>query len=344
MKVFISYSRKDEALAHLLAYILKEKGQGIECLIDRYLPKARSFTKELKTMIDDCDIVLVLLTRASLSSIWVNQEIGYATARGKTILPVTMEQNLQPDGMIAQTQVFSLFDWSNPRQAIQNLLEDLSRTSLSHSNQWFLQMKSMENIFNDKERRTEFLVGKLRELNARSNKSWTIYHQAGFSIFGASYVPNYRDDEGYTQSYMELLLAECDELNRLAKSPNTTVKMLLYPKRSQATEPEYMKARYDKLLKWLDEIKDDDSIQIAYGPFLGPSNRLLVVGEFSLEGYKVNQTTGYQMSIVRFEKQKIAIAQQDFEENWNTFFQGKHRAIQQIRDEAEGWSKAGKSR
>jgi hypothetical protein len=35
MKVFISYSREDEAIAHLLAYILSNR--DINCLIDRKL-------------------------------------------------------------------------------------------------------------------------------------------------------------------------------------------------------------------------------------------------------------------------------------------------------------------
>lgn len=83
MNVFISYSRKDEALAHLLVHILT--GHGVRCRLDRQLPQARPFDGHLKEMIEESDVVLVLLTKASLSSAWVNQEIGFAAAREKRI-------------------------------------------------------------------------------------------------------------------------------------------------------------------------------------------------------------------------------------------------------------------
>ena len=78
MKIFISYNRDDEALAHLLSYILTNS--GIKCMIDRYLPTARPFGTNLRDMIEESDLVLVLLTKNSITSPWVNQEIGYATA------------------------------------------------------------------------------------------------------------------------------------------------------------------------------------------------------------------------------------------------------------------------
>jgi hypothetical protein len=175
-------------------------------------------------------------------------------------------------------------------------------------------------------------VDKLKQLR-KSGRRWTIYHQAGFSIFGASYFPVRPDDDEYTKSYKKLLLKECKELKDLATSSNTTLKLLLYPKRSQATEPEYMCSRYGKLLDCLKKIQKNKAVQIAYGLFPEPNNRFLVDDEFTLEGYKANQMTGYQMSILRYEKDKIEAARQEFEDNWKRFFQSNETAIQQIRDE-----------
>ncbi len=73
-KVFLSYARKDEAVAHLLASILRHR--KIECLIDRALRAGTKFDTTIQGMIDSADIVLVLLTPSSVSSAWVNQEAG----------------------------------------------------------------------------------------------------------------------------------------------------------------------------------------------------------------------------------------------------------------------------
>jgi hypothetical protein len=63
MNVFVSYSRKDESLVHLLSYILAKT--GIRCLLDRDLIASYPFDAGLKNMIEDSDVVLVLLTKAS---------------------------------------------------------------------------------------------------------------------------------------------------------------------------------------------------------------------------------------------------------------------------------------
>ena len=116
MTVFISYCRKDKSLAHLLTHILTQA--GVECLIDSQLSHARPFDDPLKRMIEDADIVLVLLTKSSLSSAWVNQEIGYAAAQGKKIWTVAMEQELEPESLISTIGSYSLIDWEEPDHTI----------------------------------------------------------------------------------------------------------------------------------------------------------------------------------------------------------------------------------
>ncbi len=132
MKVFISYSRKDEAVAHLLAHILR--ANKIECLIDRELRAGQKFDSRLQQMIKEANLILVLLTKDAASSVWVNQEIGFATAHGKTVWPLAMETDIQPYGMLSTTQAYSLFDWSNPLEAIDRLVRALHDVVLETAN------------------------------------------------------------------------------------------------------------------------------------------------------------------------------------------------------------------
>src|SRR5262245_9186397 len=123
MRVFISYSRSDQALAHLLGYILTTA--GIKCYIDRAIRTGRYFDHETQEMIRKADVVLVLLTKSSMNSAWVNQEIGFAIAHDKKVWPLALEEDLEPTGMISMTESYSLLDWSNPAEAIENLLRGL---------------------------------------------------------------------------------------------------------------------------------------------------------------------------------------------------------------------------
>ena len=121
MRVFISYSREDEAIAHLLAYILTT--HGVRCDIDRALPTGEYFDSNLKKMIENADIVLLVLTNCSATSAWVNQEIGYAIAHGKRIWPIAFEANIKPQAMLSTTQSYSLLDWVNPSDTIERLVK-----------------------------------------------------------------------------------------------------------------------------------------------------------------------------------------------------------------------------
>ncbi len=81
MKVFVSYSRKDEAIAHLLSYILTTK--GVMVLIDRKMETGEHFDEQLQRFIQEADAILLLVTNNSQQSTWVQQELGFAIAKSK---------------------------------------------------------------------------------------------------------------------------------------------------------------------------------------------------------------------------------------------------------------------
>lgn len=88
-QIFISYSTETD----------KNKMESVK----RFLTKSRFFkpiviadnrrslslfSQKVKDGIDKCDYILPILTKESMASQWVNQEIGYAIAKQKSIYPI----------------------------------------------------------------------------------------------------------------------------------------------------------------------------------------------------------------------------------------------------------------
>jgi len=308
MKIFISYGRQDEAIAHLLAYILTK--HGIKCLIDRQLPAGKPFDPTLRQMIKDADLVLVLLTKSSISSDWVNQEIGFALAHDKPIWPLAMESDIQPQGMLSTAQSYSLFDWSDPSRTIENLIKAL-RGNLPNDEPYnYYRELGADQVIVGKIERTRFVVSRLRELQDQRDRKLVLYLQAAFSSFAISNDPMYQEAGRHSDEYMSLLLEERELLSNLARQPRTVFKMLLWPVR--AYEQKFLAIRYHNLLTWMKEVQNDSTIDYICAEYLGPA-RLIVPDEFCIEGYKLHHTSGYEMSVVKYESSRIEDAVKDFE-------------------------------
>jgi hypothetical protein len=92
-KVFISYSDNDihkvrsleriikKEKRHLTTIIVADKRQGLKAL-----------TKKVEEGIIECDYFVPILTANSINNQWVNQEIGFAFAKGCTIYPIVEHQ------------------------------------------------------------------------------------------------------------------------------------------------------------------------------------------------------------------------------------------------------------
>lgn len=323
LKIFISYSRKDEAVAHLLAYILREK--KIECLIDRELRAGDKFDSRLQQMIRESDLLLILLSKNAANSAWVNQEIGFATAHGKLIWPISIDKNIQPYGMFSTSQSYSLFDWSDPHQAVERLVKALLSTSLKTANQ-FKQL-GFDHIIEGKIERTRFIADRLRELLNEKARRLVILNQAAFSIFCASDDQMYRESGGHSPEYMKLLLEERQALDELVRMPNCTLKMILWPVR--AYEDKYLAVRYANLLSWMEGVKDDATIDYVCAQYPGP-NRLIVMGEFMVEGFKLHQHAGYEMTVVKYQAKQIEESVAEFNQTYVRAGGDKAAAIQLV--------------
>lgn len=101
VKVFISHSyiQKEEVMK------LKEKLSlfGITAFVAHEdIEVAEEWEKEIICGLDTCDVVVAWVTEDFKSSFWAQQEIGYAKAKNKMIIPV--RRGLDPFGFIERIQ------------------------------------------------------------------------------------------------------------------------------------------------------------------------------------------------------------------------------------------------
>jgi len=337
MKVFISYSRKDEAVAHLLSYIFRQK--NVDCLIDSALRAGEQFDSHLQEMIKESDFVLILLTKNAADSAWVNQEIGFAIACGKHIWPLCIERDIQPYGMLATAQSYSLFDWTDPYLAIDRLISAIKTPHIKTRNRY--KQLGFDHIIEGRMARTKFIADRLRELLNKTSKPIHILNQAAFSIFCGSEDPMYRESKGHSSEYLDLLLEEKQALDELVRRPNCTLKMILWPVR--AYEDKYLAVRYKNLLSWMHSVKDDATIEYVCAQYPGP-NRLIVMGEFMVEGFKIHNHPGYPMTTVKYKAEQIEEAAAEFHITFGGSGGDKLSSIEHINQMYESVSQLSDSR
>jgi len=91
MQIFISYSRTDQAIAKQIADDLST--QGYKLWIDtQNIPHGSHWDSEVQRGLDESDVMIVLLSPASVSSQNVADEWSYFIGKGKRIQPVLVQQ------------------------------------------------------------------------------------------------------------------------------------------------------------------------------------------------------------------------------------------------------------
>lgn len=90
-RLFLSYSRKDKAMADRVAARLESAGYGV--WLDREsVAGATRWRDEIENGLKQCDALLFLLSQASLASDEVKKELAAGIEMGKTILPLRLDQ------------------------------------------------------------------------------------------------------------------------------------------------------------------------------------------------------------------------------------------------------------
>lgn len=86
-KIFVSYSDLDRKKMRVLEKIIR-KSPFLPIIIADNREAMISLSDKIIEGIESADYIIPILTSASISTQWINQEIGYSKARGKQIMPI----------------------------------------------------------------------------------------------------------------------------------------------------------------------------------------------------------------------------------------------------------------
>ena len=125
-RIFISYSRKDLAtvrgLAREVAYRTGERPwvdlQGVET--------GTPFSRSIIRGLDECDVVLFVVSKDSLVSCWTEKEVRYAQAKQKKIYPVVIDGSKLDGWFLFEFGNIDCVDYRVAEQR-EKLFEDLER-------------------------------------------------------------------------------------------------------------------------------------------------------------------------------------------------------------------------
>ncbi|WP_435360688.1 toll/interleukin-1 receptor domain-containing protein [Haloarchaeobius sp. DFWS5] len=100
-QVFVSHASADvEAVSEVFTTV-RNLPVGVHVALDEVEPgRTRG---DLKGRLANSDVVVCVLTEAAMESHWVQQEIGYATAKGIPVLPL-YEAGIDPPGYIDRVE------------------------------------------------------------------------------------------------------------------------------------------------------------------------------------------------------------------------------------------------
>jgi hypothetical protein len=106
-KLFVSYSRKDKAMAQRVADALEV--QGYEVFWDAAIPPGQKFDAYILEQLRTSDAVLVLWSSHSVESDYVKEEADYAKTN-KVLVPLRIDETALPFGF-TRIQTTDLLHW-----------------------------------------------------------------------------------------------------------------------------------------------------------------------------------------------------------------------------------------
>lgn len=123
--VFISYSSKDERYIKKMTQMLEKMGITYWIAPDM-IPAGSNYAREIPSAIRNCDIFLLVLSKASQQSIWVEKEIDSAIYYRKTIVPFQIDDSPMTDMFrFYLNNVQTIYCANRPKDAIEELKQRL---------------------------------------------------------------------------------------------------------------------------------------------------------------------------------------------------------------------------
>jgi TIR domain-containing protein len=118
--IFLSYAKEDRARARVVAHVLEVEGWSI--FWDRTIPIGKTWRETIEKELSQARCVIVLWSKASIESGWVQEEADDGARRG-VLVPVLIENVLPPMGFRSM-QAADLSDWdgTEPTQTFDTVI------------------------------------------------------------------------------------------------------------------------------------------------------------------------------------------------------------------------------
>lgn len=226
--VFISYSRKDAAIADAIRHYLEEA--GIRCWIDVEGIDRQDWAEAIMNGLRQCDIYVIIVSKNSIESEEVAKEVTQATHICKYILPFKVDEEMLPDRLQYHLGPYHWLDAICPplEARIEELKERILNLSdadvISHNpNRWKL-------IGHNVAPRSMFVgrEGELAEIAGYLEQDHVLFLQGmggiGKSEIAKGYAKQYGDKydtilfAGYTSNLLELITGDDINIENLRRS------------------------------------------------------------------------------------------------------------------------------
>jgi hypothetical protein len=124
--IFFSHSSRDRKWCEWLAADAAKF--GVTAYLAEHDPQpGKQLAEKVKRNIGRCNALVVLLTENSVSSSYVQQEIGWALAKGKLVIPLFQSGIPSTELAMLQGVEYIEFDFHNPRPGKESLAGELQR-------------------------------------------------------------------------------------------------------------------------------------------------------------------------------------------------------------------------
>lgn len=131
--VFLSHSSTDSKWVRWI----KDNAQnaGIAVYLYEHDPQPGNLiAHKVRTAIQQCDALVVLLTASGQSSAYVQQEVGAAKMANKLIIPL-VQPGINANLAMLQGIEYIPFDFAHPQEALKTLLPHLQKLKQTKENQ-----------------------------------------------------------------------------------------------------------------------------------------------------------------------------------------------------------------
>ena len=120
LKIFISYSTLDIEISKRIAtYLLQIRDVSV------FLSESNLIVGTLSDVLVDkikhCDLFIVLYSKNSHGSNYVQQEIGVAKGTNKPIIPILLDAEAKPEAMLQGTSYLTIYDENKAKEQMPRL-------------------------------------------------------------------------------------------------------------------------------------------------------------------------------------------------------------------------------